>query len=120
VPLQPDTTAWRDTHIDLTGLTFRRSTAVYGSGGEQVKDLTPKTEPHPRRICARRRSACRDIEARPSAVRTPFALGGWITYHAAPSVAAGAEAVFVVAKWWRARRIEDACGLAPIIRGSRR
>jgi hypothetical protein len=66
VPLRRTMSARSGTLIGLTCLTFRRSTAVYGNGGEQVKDLTPKIGPHctTSRVGAGRPVATR---ARPSA-----------------------------------------------------
>ena len=47
VLLQRFQSARSGTPTDLTRLTFRRSTAVYGSGGDQVKNLTLNVGPHP-------------------------------------------------------------------------
>jgi hypothetical protein len=58
-PLRTLTAAWNDTPIDLTCLTSRRSAAVCGVGGDQVKNLTPTSGPHPYGIVARAQSTCR-------------------------------------------------------------
>src|SRR5690242_9112184 len=60
---------------DLTCLTLRRSVSVYGSGGDRVKDLTPKIGPHSDGIATRGQSTC-PADARPN-VRPTGDVGGF-------------------------------------------
>jgi hypothetical protein len=58
-PLRTPTAAWSDIPIDLTCLTSRRSAAVCEVGGDQVRNLTPTSGPHPYGTVARAQSTCR-------------------------------------------------------------
>jgi hypothetical protein len=66
VSFRARTSARNGIPTDLTCLTVRRSAAVYGSGGDRVKDLTPDVGSHSHRIANRGQSTCR-TDARPIA-----------------------------------------------------
>jgi hypothetical protein len=66
VSFRARTSAQNGIPTDLTRLTLRRSAAVYSSGGDRVKDLTPSIGPHSHRI-ANQGQSTRPTDARPIA-----------------------------------------------------
>jgi hypothetical protein len=124
------TSAQNGIPTDLTRLTLRRSAAVYSSGGDRVKDLTPDVGPHSHRI-AHRGQSTRPTDA--CTIARPTGDDGGICRRLEPLIAspdpvdhlaevrATSIQTFTAAGTRRtARRAETSAEPPPISRASRR